>query len=46
MSAMRQELHHLADLLPEAGLIRACGRDQGPDRDLPFFASSEADPDC
>ena len=40
------------DLLPEAGLrpalelIRAhAAGDHGPERDLPFFASSEADPD-
>ena len=52
MSAMREELHHLADLLPEAGLrptpglIRAHpGRGSRPGRDLPFFASFEADPD-
>jgi hypothetical protein len=51
MSAMREELYHLADLLPEAGLrpapglIRACGRDHGPEKDLPFSASSKADPD-
>jgi hypothetical protein len=46
MSAMREELYHLADLLPEAGLIRAhAAGDHGPERYLPFFASSEADPD-
>ena len=52
ISAMREELHHLVDLLPEAGLrpalelIRAhAAGDHGPERDLPFFASSEADPD-
>jgi hypothetical protein len=52
MSAMREELHHLVDLLPEAELrpapelIRAhAAGDHGPERDLPFFASFEADPD-
>jgi hypothetical protein len=52
MSAMREELHHLADLLPEAGLRPAPGLirghaagDHGPERDLSFFASSEAGPD-
>ena len=52
MSAMREELHHLVDLLPEAGLRPAPGLirahaagDHGPGRDLPFFASFEADPD-
>jgi hypothetical protein len=52
MSAMRAELHHLADLLPEAGLRPAPGLirthaagDHGPERDLPSFASSGADPD-
>jgi hypothetical protein len=52
MSAMRDELHHLVDELPEAEvqpameLIRdrlAAHGQQG--RDLPFFASFEADPD-
>jgi hypothetical protein len=45
-------LHHLADLLPEAGLRPAPGLirahaagDHGPETDLPFFASSEAGPD-
>ena len=43
---MREELHHLVDLLPEAELIRAhAAGDHGPERDLPFFASFEADPD-
>lgn len=49
---MREELHHLVDLLPEAGLrpalelIRAhAAGDHGPETGLPFFASSEADPD-
>ena len=49
---MREELHHLVDLLPEAGLrpalepIRApAAGDHGQERDLPFFASFEADPD-
>ena len=52
MSAMREELHHLVDLLPEAELrpalelIRAyAAGEDGPERDLPFFASFEADPD-
>lgn len=52
MSAMREELHHLVDQLPEAELQPALelirGRvaehsDHG--RDLPFFASFEAEPD-
>jgi hypothetical protein len=52
MSAMRDELHHLVDQLPEAELQPAMEliRDrlvehgeQG--RDLPFFASFEADRD-
>jgi hypothetical protein len=49
MSAMREELHHSVDLLPEAGLRRAPGLirahaagDHGPEADLPFVASSEA----
>ncbi len=49
---MREELHHLMDLLPEAGprpaldLIRAhAAGEHGPERDLPFLASFEADPD-
>jgi hypothetical protein len=49
---MRQELHHLADLLPEAGLRPAPGLirahaagDHDPETDLPFFASSAAGPD-
>ena len=52
MSAMREELHHVVDLLPEAGLRPAPGLirahaagDHGPETDLPFVASSEADPD-
>jgi hypothetical protein len=52
MSAMREELHHLVDLLPEAELRPAlelirghAAGDRGPERDLPFFASFEADPD-
>jgi hypothetical protein len=52
MSATREELHHLVDLLPEAELRpapetdpRACGRGSRPGRrDLPFFASFEAPP--
>jgi len=49
---MREELRHLVDLLPEAGLRPAPGPirahaagDHGPETDLPCFASSEADPD-
>jgi hypothetical protein len=49
---MREELHHLVELLPEAGLRPAPGvirahaaGEHGPGRDLPFFASSEAGPD-
>ncbi len=49
---MREELHHLVELLPESelrpapGLIRAhAAGEHGPERDLPFFASSEAGPD-
>jgi hypothetical protein len=52
MSAMREELHHLVDQLPEAELRPALelirGRVEeasGGVRDLPFFASFEADPD-
>jgi len=52
MSAMREELHHLVDLLPEAGLRPAPGLirahaagEHGRERELPFFASFEADPD-
>ncbi|HEY1617438.1 MAG TPA: hypothetical protein VGG25_07455 [Streptosporangiaceae bacterium] len=52
MSVMRDELHHLVDQLPEAELRPALelirGRvDDRADagRDLPFFASFEADPD-
>jgi len=52
MSAMREELHHLVDQLPEAELRPALelirGRvteHPGPARDLPFFASFEAEPD-
>jgi hypothetical protein len=49
---MREELHHLVNLLPEAGLRPASGLirahaagDHGPERELPFFASFEAGPD-
>ena len=49
---MRDELHHLVDQLPEAELrpalelIRGRVEDRGSTgRDLPFFASFEADPD-
>ena len=52
MSAMREELHHLVDQLPEAELrsamelIRCRVAEQaGQGRDLPFFASFEAEPD-
>ena len=52
MSAMREELHHLVDQLPEAELRPALelirGRvaeHDGQGRDLPFFASFEAEPD-
>ena len=51
MSAMREELHHLVDELPEAEvrpvleLIRSRADTVHGARDLPFFASFEADPD-
>ncbi|HEU5419606.1 MAG TPA: hypothetical protein VFV41_18100 [Streptosporangiaceae bacterium] len=52
MSVMRDELHHLVDQLPEAELrpalelIRGRVDERGSARrDLPFFASFEADPD-
>ena len=52
MSAMRDELHHLVDQLPETELRPALelirdrvGQDHGAGRDLPFFASFEAEPD-
>jgi hypothetical protein len=52
LPGQREELHHLVDLLPEAELrpalelIRAhAAGEHGPERDLPFFASFEADPD-
>jgi hypothetical protein len=52
MSAMREELHHLVDQLPEAELrpalelIRGRVADHSEQaRDLPFFASFEAEPD-
>jgi len=52
MSAMRDELHHLVDQLPEADvqpaleLIRDRLVERGQQgRNLPFFASFEADPD-
>ena len=52
MSAMREELHQLVDQLPEADLLPALelirGRvaeHGGQERDLPFFASFEAEPD-
>jgi hypothetical protein len=52
MSAMREELHHLVDQLPEAELRPALEliRDRvekhgGQARDLPFFASFEAELD-
>ena len=52
MSAMRDELHHLVDQLPEAELQPALELIRGrvaehaeEGRDLPFFASFEAEPD-
>ncbi|MEU6743020.1 hypothetical protein [Streptosporangium sandarakinum] len=52
MSVMREELHHLVDQLPEAELrptlelIRGrLDEHEETERDLPFFASFEADPD-
>jgi hypothetical protein len=52
MSAMREELHHLVDQLAEAELrpdlelIRGRVTEHGEQgRDLPFFASFEAEPD-
>ena len=52
MSAMREELHHLVDQLPEAELRPALELIRGrvvehaeEGRDLPFFASFEAEPD-
>jgi hypothetical protein len=52
MSAMREELHHLVDQLPEAELRPALDLIRGrvaehveEGRDLPFFASFEAEPD-
>jgi hypothetical protein len=52
MSAMREELHHLVDQLPETQLRPALqlirGRmdvEQRGGRRLPFFGSFEADPD-
>ncbi|HET6186126.1 MAG TPA: hypothetical protein VFE59_03915 [Trebonia sp.] len=51
MSAMREELHHLVDELPEAEirpvleLIRGRADAVHVVRDLPFFASFESDPD-
>ena len=52
MSAMREELHQLVDQLPEdevqpaLELIRGrVAQHGGPGRDLPFFASFEAEPD-
>ena len=51
MSAMREELHHLVDELPEAEirpvleLIRGRVDTAFVVRDLPFFASFESDPD-
>lgn len=55
MSVTREELHHLVDQLPDAELRPALelirgrlgdhGRDEEEERDLPFFASFEAEPD-
>src|SRR5258708_12155607 len=52
MSAMRDELHHLVDRLPEAELRPALelirgrvGQDRGAGRDLPFFSSFGAEPE-
>jgi hypothetical protein len=52
MSAMHEELHRLVDQLPEAELRPALEmiRDRVVEhakegRDIPFFASFEADPD-
>jgi hypothetical protein len=51
MSAMREELHHLVDELPEAEvrpvleLIRDRADAARGVRGLPFFASFESDPD-
>jgi len=52
MSAMREELHHLVDQLlevelrPALELIRGHVAEHGEQgRDLPFFASFEAEPD-
>ena len=52
MSAMREELHQLVDQLPEdevqpaLELIRGrVAQHGGRGRDLPFFASFEAEPD-
>src|SRR5260370_17076642 len=42
MSAVRGELHHLADLRPAPGLVRAhASGAHGPETDLPFSASSD-----
>lgn len=51
MSVMREELHHLVDQLPESKLqpalelIRGRFGEVGDERDLPFFASFESEPD-
>jgi hypothetical protein len=53
MSAMREELHHLVDELPEEEeevrpvleLIQGRADASHGSRDLPFFASFESDPD-
>jgi hypothetical protein len=50
MSAMREELPHLVlpeiELRPALELIREhAARNDGPERDLPFFAAFETDPD-
>ncbi|GAB2451035.1 hypothetical protein GCM10027187_18760 [Streptosporangium sandarakinum] len=54
MGAMREELHHLVDQVPEAELRPALELIRGfleeheeeSERDLPFFASFEDEPDA
>jgi hypothetical protein len=52
MSAMREKFHQLVDRLPESDLRpamelirRRVAEHGGQGRDLPFFASFEAEPD-